>query len=286
MGINIGGVSSMSAAYVGNTEIMKIYVGGNLVWEKQTSPTYTLTVINSTGTGEYAAGTLIQVSADPPAEGYQFKEWIGDSIYLDNPQSSIVNLTMPAADISIEATYELIQPETVTIGGEEYETVTIGTQTWLKRNLHYNDSGVGIYSYNNDTGISDVYGYLYTWDAAMRVDALIDGWHLPSYAELETLSDYLGATAGGKLKETGISHWATPNTGATNESGFTALGSGERRSFGTYRFLTARAAWWTTNQISTDSYHAWILFYDSDEFGSGGQNKNDGIPLRLIKDTP
>ena len=72
----------------------------------------------------------------------------------------------------------------------------------------------------------EVYGRLYSWEVAQRVCPT--GWHLPTDAEWTTLTDYLGGknVAGGKLKETGTEHWFSPNTGATNESGFTALPGG------------------------------------------------------------
>jgi len=73
-----------------------------------------------------------------------------------------------------------------------FTEVTIGTQVWALENLHCDDGGGGIYSYNNNTANSDIYGFLYTWDAAMRVAATVDGWHIPSQSEFQTLVDYLG----------------------------------------------------------------------------------------------
>src|SRR5690554_6700140 len=125
---------------------------------------------------------------------------------------------------------------------QTYRIVTIGSQTWMAENLKYLPSVVGpetgsqttphyyVYGYNG-TNVTDAkatanyntYGVLYNWPAEMN--ACPDGWHLPSDAEWTELTDYLGgeSVAGGKLKETGTTHWASPNTGATNETGFTAL---------------------------------------------------------------
>ena len=74
------------------------------------------------------------------------------------------------------------------------------------------------------------YGLLYNWYAASDANFATSGWHVPSYTEWTTLITYLGGSsvAGGKLKETGTVHWASPNTGATNESGFTGLPGGYR----------------------------------------------------------
>jgi len=76
-----------------------------------------------------------------------------------------------------------------------------------------------------------IYGLLYNWYAATDVRNITPtGWHIPTSAEFTTLMTLLGGStiAGGKLKETGTNHWSPSNTGATNESGFTAFGSGYR----------------------------------------------------------
>ena len=81
------------------------------------------------------------------------------------------------------------------------------------------------------------YGALYNWfvtqvNGGTGVGSVAPtGWHVPSDAEYQTLATYLGGSevAGNKLREVGTNHWATPNTGATNSSGFTAFGSGYRR---------------------------------------------------------
>ena len=83
--------------------------------------------------------------------------------------------------------------------------------------------------YNNDLSNSEIYGNLYNWYAIDDGRGLcMEGWHVPSNSEWESLVTYLGGDdiAGGKLKEVGTSHWDSPNLGATNESGFTALPAG------------------------------------------------------------
>lgn len=143
-------------------------------------------------------------------------------------------------------------PPTVTdYDGNVYQTVLIGDQCWMMENLkvtHYRNGdpiphvtdGVtwgnltsGAYcNYNNDEGNVATYGRLYNWYAVDDSRNIAPaGWHVPSDAEWQTLVDYLGgdAVAGGKMKEAGTTHWASPNTGATNESGFTALPGGGPR---------------------------------------------------------
>jgi uncharacterized protein (TIGR02145 family) len=142
-----------------------------------------------------------------------------------------------------------VETNTVTdIDGNIYHTVTIGTQVWMVENLKTtkyrngdpipNVTGnawaaltTGAYCwYNNDAATyKATYGALYNWYAvADSRNIAPTGWHVPTDAEWTTLTTFLGgeSVAGGKLKETGTNHWTSPNTGATNETGFTALPGG------------------------------------------------------------
>lgn len=151
--------------------------------------------------------------------------------------------------------------------GNIYNTVTIGTQIWLKENLkstHYTDgtSIMDVYSYNNDTSNVSVYGRLYGWSAAMKNDTTQStqgvcpvGWHLPSKSEWETLINYLGGdnAASGKMKESGTTHWLSPNTGANNSSNFTALPAGYKEPLfvgGNYANIQKNADFWTSSSYS------------------------------------
>jgi uncharacterized protein (TIGR02145 family) len=132
-----------------------------------------------------------------------------------------------------------------------YPVVTICNQTWTKYNLdvttyrngdvipqahnqieleNYSATGTGCWSYHNYNSFNNsVYGKLYNWYAVNDPRGLApNGYHVPSITEWNTLIDCLGGNtvAGGKMKEIGISHWTSPNTGATNTSGFTALPGG------------------------------------------------------------
>jgi uncharacterized protein (TIGR02145 family) len=172
------------------------------------------------------------------------------------------------------------------IDGNVYNTVTIGTQTWMKENLktthHADGTAIPLVTgdsnwdtlkdtskaycwYDDDSATNaNTYGALYTWPAAINgfVDPYIDpdldtigvqgvcptGWHLPSNEEWKTLIDYLGGEdiAGGKLKETGITHWQSPNEGTTNESGFTALPGGYRDAGGAFIDIGYGGNWWSS----------------------------------------
>nr|MBN2278598.1 hypothetical protein [candidate division Zixibacteria bacterium] len=170
-----------------------------------------------------------------------------------------------------------------------YQTVKIGDQWWMAENLkvtHYSngdsipnvtDSGAwlalatGAYcNYDNDESIVTTYGRLYNWYAVDdgRNLAPID-WHVPSDNEWMQLEMYLGMSQaqanstecrgtdeGGKLKEIGTMHWLSPNTGATNESGFNALPGGYRADFtGYYEIMGYGAFYWSSSVMYRHLYY-------------------------------
>ena len=137
--------------------------------------------------------------------------------------------------------------------GKLYKTVTIGNQTWFAENLAYKPGDGHYMAYDNDTTNLEKYGYLYDWETANK--ACPSGWHLPTDAEWSTLTDNLGGgnIAGGKLKETGTSHWESPNIGATNETGFTALPGGNRDIFGQFQYIGTVGRWWSSTSYKEGS---------------------------------
>jgi uncharacterized protein (TIGR02145 family) len=165
--------------------------------------------------------------------------------------------------------------------GNTYKTIQIGTQTWMSENLKttkYNDGtnipnetnnvtwaglSSGAYCwYNNDASNKATYGALYNWYAVNTTKLCPTGWHVPTETEWVTLTTYLGGTnvAGGKIKETGTTHWISPNTGATNESGFTALPAGYRDIYGgnggvCYNLGNVLNMWTATSTSSTFAYY-------------------------------
>jgi uncharacterized protein (TIGR02145 family) len=108
--------------------------------------------------------------------------------------------------------------------------IVIGSQTWKIKNVSDNISGSKVYDDNEDNRV--IYGGLYTWAMIPDIEALYPGWRVPTLTDWNTLIDYLGGSsvAGGKLKEAGTEHWEGPNTGATNEAGFSALPGGMYQS--------------------------------------------------------
>ena len=207
-------------------------------------------------------------------------------------------------NISCEKEEKTVSTETITdIEGNVYNIVIIGSQTWLMENLKttkYNDgsdipelknqvesfSTPGYRWYNNDRTYKNTYGALYSWYTVETGKLCPIGWHIPNNEEWTELIDYLGGPdfAGGKLKETGISHWVTPNLGATNESGFTALPAGHFFT-GLPLGLGGNGGWWSMTEYSSTMAWGWDLYYDTSKIYNHTHSKNDLMfSVRCIKD--
>ena len=202
--------------------------------------------------------------------------------------------------------------------GNVYNTITIGSQVWTVQNLkttHYRNGttipnvtdntawaalSTGAYcNYNNDVANVAIYGRLYNWYAATDANNIAPaGWHLPSYTEYETLINYLGGLniAGGKAKEAGLEHWLSPNAGADNSSGFTALPAGSRYYLyngptSAFLHLGYSDAWWTSTSSGTNNarfteteWYNTYFFRSGFLGGIGYYDKRTGYSIRLVKD--
>ena len=109
------------------------------------------------------------------------------------------------------------------------------------------------------------------------------GWHVPTDAEWTTLTTYLGgeSIAGGKLKETGTSHWLSPNTVATNETGFTALPGGVRNSTGAFDQIGYWGSWQGSPTVSLTLS---IEYYSAVVYRNNSLIKSNGYSVRCVKD--
>jgi len=187
--------------------------------------------------------------------------------------------------------------------GNLYSYRTYGSQVWMTKNMAYLPSVVGPGTGSNSTAYYYVYGYdgtdvatakatsnyttygvLYNWPAAQS--ACPSGWHLPSDAEWTTFTDDLGgaSVAGGKLKEAGTAHWNSPNIGATNESGFTALPGGGRRNKGKFGGIGVNGNWWSSTVDNTNNAWNRNLGYDNSSVSRDGSSKGSGFSVRCLRD--
>ncbi|MDA9835733.1 hypothetical protein N9C00_02130 [Flavobacteriales bacterium] len=209
--------------------------------------------------------------------------------------------------------------------GYDYSTVQIGDQCWFSENCRYlpevsvssstEESTTEPYYYVVDYEGTDIeaamvtdnyetYGVLYNWPAVMTEGMCPSGWHIPSNEDWAQLTDFLGEsvgtpwgietmTAGGKMKEAGYDHWNSPNTGATNSSGFTGLPGG-LRSYGGSLYVGAKGYWWSSSEffLEPGSTYAftWCLSLSSDndsahfyDVGDGWAGYSNGFSARCIR---
>ncbi len=212
----------------------------------------------------------------------------------------------------------------IDIDGNIYKTVKIANQWWMAENLkvtHYRNGDAipnitdhiewtgltsGAYCvYDNNTSNADSYGYLYNWYAVKNSRNIAPpGWHVPSDEEWKELEMWLGMSQseadrsgwrgtdeGGKLKETGTTHWNSPNTGATNETGFSALPSGHHYGgtavyMGSYIYMGSYAYFWSSTESNSWAAFGRLLRCKFSDIGRGGSHldKRNGLSIRLVRD--
>lgn len=203
------------------------------------------------------------------------------------------------------------------IDGNVYRVVKICDQWWMVENLkvtryrngdpipnitdrdEWRATRYGAYSeWNNDSSYVPLYGRVYNYYAAADIRNIAPaGWHVPTdddWKELEMclgmsqgeadLSGFRGSV-GGKLKQIGSFLWSSPNTGATNESGFSALGTGHRDQWGDYISQHLVTAMWSSTESASGSAWARVLYYNTIQI----QRYNDpyewdGFFIRCVKD--
>jgi uncharacterized protein (TIGR02145 family) len=190
----------------------------------------------------------------------------------------------------------------VVSSSQEFPSVQIGNQIWMLENLNvstYRDGSPiaevtdqtawdnlttgARCNYSNDPYYADIYGKLYNFYAIVDSRGLCPaGWHVPTDAEYTTLTNFLGGNAGGKMKSAGFK---TPNKGATNSSGFTALPGGNRLWGGAgFGSESSVGTWWTSTESTTTTSYVREL---GDGFGDcfrSTKNKKMGASVRCIKD--
>ena len=186
----------------------------------------------------------------------------------------------------------------ITYEGQDYNIVEIGTQCWMAGNLNVgtrvnagsgqiNNGTIEKWCYNNNEDSCSVYGGLYQWDEMMQYSTeeltqgiCPPGWHLPNDTEYTILADLLGGkeVAGGKMKKTGYNDWHYPNTGATNESGFSAIATSNYYN-GFWNNTNNSGIFWTSTYARFRSLYylgSWLHWQD--------YPKAAGFPVRCIRD--
>ena len=199
----------------------------------------------------------------------------------------------PAAEISYGSVSD--------IEGNSYKTISIGTQNWMVENLkaiHYSNGdpvqnvtdntqwaglATGAYCWyaNDETQYKSAYGALYNFYSVMDPRNICPaGWRVPGQSDWNTLGTFLGgnSVAGGKLKETGTTHWYAPNEFASDEVKFTSLPGGDRVFSGPFEMIGQTAEYWS----STESY-AYFISFEAAVLATGQVDKKSGYSIRCIK---
>jgi len=249
------------------------------------------------------ATTPLALTAKLMTQTYYVSQTIAGT---ESPRTAVAVTASPATS-AIVVTNGLLLPR-----------VTIGTQTWTKKNLDvatYSDStpipqvtdpakwanlttGAWCY-YDNNPVNGATYGKLYNWyavagiynqasktDLRLRKKLAPTGYHIASNDEWTTLTDYLGGAdaAGGKMKESGTTLWNSPNQDATNSSGFKALPGGYRTNDGTFLNIGYYGYWWSSSEYNTSI--AWYrnLYYNLGNASRNLYNKTHGFSVRCLRD--
>jgi uncharacterized protein (TIGR02145 family) len=221
---------------------------------------------------------------------------------VDNPVNHNPTNGKTTALFDPYSTYETLTD----VDGNVYKTIVIGMQTWMAENLRtvqfrngdsilkvtgdslWGHTQMAAYCNYANTGSLDTiatYGRLYNW-YAMSDDRKIApaGWHVATYDDWMILHYYVGVNDGAALKEKGEKHWFSPNSGAANNSGFTALPGGMRSPDGSYDTKGAWGNWWSPKIYNSDVDLMITFLYNNYQGGSGYIGKNYGLSVRCVKD--
>lgn len=226
-------------------------------------------------------GVCWEQSPNPTILSQKTSEGKGDGAFTSNLTGLLTNTTYYVKayvtndagtaygnEISFTLFLNTPGPSAVDIDGNTYNSVKIGNQIWMTANLSttkfndntniplvtngmkWQDLTTPAYCFYGDNLWYKEYGALYNWYSVNTGKLCPTGWHVATNAEWNTLYKFLGGTsvAGGKLKEVGTTHWADPNIGATNESGFTAIPCGLRVGNQLHNFRE-QGYWWSLDQM-------------------------------------
>jgi len=242
----------------------------------------------------------IHVSFNPPKSGK-----FTDSLYIesDDPYNPVFYIPLSGYMQEIDSIIDIRD-------GQMYMIVKIGEQWWMRENLNIGkridggqdaiDNGtIEKYCYKNRDSLCNIYGGLYQWNEMMDYNPSDNGnpgitqgicpvgWHIPTDIEWIEVTDFLGgeAVAGDKLKETGIIHWIGPNTGATNETGFTALPSGIYNNYDdSFSFMKIAGFWWSSTTLNTGNAWNRVMPFNISNLNKVGNSQKSGFSIRCLKD--
>lgn len=291
---SVSNITNTSATSGGNVSSQgsSVITSRGVCWSMSQNPTI---LDNHTADGSGTGSFTSDLSGLTSSTSYYIRAYAINSVGV--AYGEILNFKTGEGPVSC--------PSSIIYEGKTYSAVEIGTQCWLKDNLNvgtqingsepqnYTNTIIEKYCYDDLESNCDIYGALYQWSEMMQGSTTPgdqgicpQGWHVPTDAEWKALADYLGgdSIAGGKIKKSGINLWKSPNTGATNESGFTALPGGNHDIPDKFLNLLTTATLWSSSQ--GEATVAWYrsLYYSSESLGRYSGQKTTGSSVRCIKD--
>jgi len=308
---NPGNLATLTTLPIGNITDITATTGGNItndggtpvtqrgvVWSVSPNPT---TANNSTNNGSGTGSFTSNLTGLTASTTYYVRSYATNSAGTSYGNEASFTTTAGGGGI-------VTNPGAgVTFDGYTYTSIVLGNgQEWMAENLRtttyangdpipnitddtqWENLTTGAWShYNNDSQYENPYGKLYNWyTVADPRNVCPTGWHVPTDAEWTTLTDYLGgeSVAGGKMKSTGTQYWESPNTDATNESGFSGLPGGNRSNYGPFHVIGHYGSWWSSTEFGTDYAWSYSLSYDDGNVGRGLVSKVFGFSVRCLRD--
>jgi len=269
-----------------------------------TAVNFTATPVNG-GTSPGYQWKVNGINAGANSSNYTYNPANGDVITCEVTSNAVCITGNPALSNAITMVVNPVVNAcpgipTVNYGGKTYNTVQIGTQCWFRENLdigtridatvEQTDNGIlEKYCYNDQESNCAIYGGMYQWNEMMQyvttsaTGICPQGWHIPSDAEWNDLQAFLEGDPGGKMKEAGFIHWLSPNTGATNSSGFTALPGGLLYPNKTFDELNRDCYIWSSTDGGSSAPHR-TLRYTTANLERYTNSMVYGFSVRCLKD--
>jgi uncharacterized protein (TIGR02145 family) len=308
---NPGSLATLTTLPIGNITDIAATTGGNItndggtpvtqrgvVWSTSPNPTTSNnSTTNGSGTGSFTSN-LTSLTASTT---YYVRAYATNS--AGTAYGNELSFTTTAGGSGIVSN----PGAGVTFDGYTYTSIVLGNgQEWMAENLRttsyangdpipnvsddtqWQNLTTGAWAhYNNENQYENPYGKLYNWyTVADPRNVCPTGWHVPTDAEYTLLTDYLGGlpVAGGKMKSTGTQYWLSPNTDATNESGFSGLPGGGRSLNGTFSGIGNLGSWWSSTEYGT--LGAWLRYlgYNYGSVSRGSNYKDGGFSVRCLRD--
>lgn len=282
----------------------------SIIYSSDTSSVCTGNVLSDGGGIVLARGVCCSTSKDPTIANSHTTDGNGTGPFtsdITGLNANTIYYVRAYATNSVgtsygqQVTFKTPGPNTVVdIVGNIYHTILVQTQVWMVENLkttkfrngdtipYWNNStSRGYCWYNHDSTYKNTYGAIYNYYTSSDSRSICPpGWHIPSVEDWTTLINYLGgdSVAGGKLKEVGTTHWNSPNTGATNIVGFTALPGGARDCGNNFINMGSRCSFWTSFEVTGGWVKDIDIQYDSASIYFGSEFDCNASYVRCIKD--